>query len=541
MSKRVRCQGYTEEPSSKRLRKPDLISPLSDELLLHILHFLPIRSLITCQWFAALAGDSELWKQKYYTRWVEPRALRVQQVIRNGRSRPQIRYTPRVSTWLDQSPLATINDKMHWKCQYRLQHNWSKGSCRTKEVEVAHHSIPPAVVKLCHGLVFTADIASGLRVWSANDTNSLLASVSYADIGLDTQKYGPPTAISAEFDDCDESRYDIVLGFERGVIAISSFGYEGETPKFRFRLFIPTPDNGAISSIACHEGYLLVFSGTKILSLYQLNKKAEGNGDDPPRLITSLTSSTIQMPVSLSIRTTLTDIIMSIAYTFPRIGCGWSFGIQEFRCNKSSEKIECRLATTVAAQFSDQAFHCPFRPGTGSRKPAPGLNAGLLSMYMPTLAYTQRPTFISYSHPYLLTSHADNTLTMYLVVSNADNLRVKLGYRLWGHTSAVAGVQVSSRGKAVSVSPKTGQIRLWELEDIVSTRPTHRRVSMENHSILINSHPSNIQAGRPGFQLLSETYEVPDSGTAIEFDDRQIVILRGRDTDAQVLNCYDFT
>lgn len=59
MSKRCRDDEQTDSPPSKRHRggevdRVDRLSSLSDEILLHILSFLPIPSLIVCQRYSSL-------------------------------------------------------------------------------------------------------------------------------------------------------------------------------------------------------------------------------------------------------------------------------------------------------------------------------------------------------------------------------------------------------------------------------------------------------------------------------------------------------
>lgn len=139
------------------------------------------------------------------------------------------------------------------------------------------------------------------------------------------------------------------------------------------------------------------------------------------------------------------------------------------------------------------------------------------------------PTSLAYAHPYLLSALPDNTLVLHLVHGTASSLRVVSpgawplaasalavapraagpggksttsttaavtlasagpqgaggrptsllapragpirdgsggqGLRLWGHTSGVSGAEVTSRGRAVSVSRLGGEVRVWELEE----------------------------------------------------------------------------
>lgn len=67
-------------------------------------------------------------------------------------------------------------------------------------------------------------------------------------------------------------------------------------------------------------------------------------------------------------------------------------------------------------------------------------------------------------YSYLLASHSDNTLSLHLVRSTDAALTLSPARRLHGHTSAVGSVQVTPRGKAVSISSRGDEVRIWELE-----------------------------------------------------------------------------
>jgi WD40 repeat protein len=156
---------------------------------------------------------------------------------------------------------------------------------------------------------------------------------------------------------------------------------------------------------------------------------------------------------------------------------------------------------------------------------------------------------MSYSHPYLLTSHADNTLTMYLVVSTSDSLFVQGGRRLWGHTSSVSAVQVTKRGKAVSVSSRGDEIRVWELETAISSLNT-RKALREDYGIPLsagNKHEPGCESPRTLLQSLNSTeLEVSPEGLSrmqdcVGFDEERVLLLRAKGVGTQLLECYDFT
>src|SRR5438045_3603731 len=78
--------------TSKRIRTRDPndhLSALSDELLIRILHLLPISALLNCHFLShrlyRLSSDSQIWKNLYYNRFVLPRALRIPGIRQQSR------------------------------------------------------------------------------------------------------------------------------------------------------------------------------------------------------------------------------------------------------------------------------------------------------------------------------------------------------------------------------------------------------------------------------------------------------------------------
>ncbi|KAK2755666.1 hypothetical protein FQN54_005815 [Arachnomyces sp. PD_36] len=568
MSKRPRNDECEESPQSKkRLRPnfPDRLSSLSDEVLLTILNPLPVSTLLSCQRvsrrFHALAGDSELWKRKYYARWVWPRARRVPQLRDLANSTSSSWYSSRLSKWLDHAHLVDGGKRTNWKKQYRLRHNWSKGSCRVSEVEVAQPPIPPVLVKLYRGIVFTADASNGLRAWSTSNEKQCLARVPLLSDAEHNRERGPPTSLAAGSKEPVQGEIEVTVGFEDGSFTI--FSLDLAEGRFTERFTHPASTNGAITCVSCSYPYLLTLSQNKVLSLYRCRSEREGISRTP-QLMTSLRASNILTPLSLSVRNSSTGIIASIAYSFSRIGCGWSVGLQELRLDQDGESLGSRLATTVDTQFGGNSFMPGVAGGKISQDSDDPMSSWAAdqtqtSLSNPLLSHTQPPTSLSYSHPYLLASHADNTLTMYLVVSTSDSLRIRTGRRLWGHTSSVSGVEVSERGKAVSVSARGNEIRVWELEGMIpsptASRRTLRRegsvqISPENGRQAKGSEPLDLglvseAIGRRGnglgLALENVSNELALMRGWVGFDDEQVVVLRERDVGTQLLECYDFT
>lgn len=150
----------------------DVISTLSDELLVRILSFLDVGKLLgmssVSRRFHRIASDSQLWRPLYYRRFVLFRAHRLPGFLKRV---PFRRWadTERVRVRRD-APEAgdAAPGGVDWKKQYRLRLNWARSRCAVGEVPVhdAERSPPPrwrTLVKVVDGLAMTADREPGLR------------------------------------------------------------------------------------------------------------------------------------------------------------------------------------------------------------------------------------------------------------------------------------------------------------------------------------------------------------------------------------------
>lgn len=175
-----------------------------------------------------------------------------------------------------------------------------------------------------------------------------------------------------------------------------------------------------------------------------------------------------------------------------------------------------------------------------------------------------KPTSLSYTHPYLLVSHPDNTLTLYLVSSTAESLSISEGSRLWGHTSSVSGAHVGGRGKAVSVSKKGDELRVWELEGGFGSLSARKRLAVGDLSVRVQPESKKVESQDPsqqaGLDLVSRKTKpsnITDTTTPgdsdaeadeltltrgwIGFDEENVVVLKEQCQGRQALVVYDFT
>jgi hypothetical protein len=514
-----RCRSSTSQhpalPISKRTRTrhpDDHLDTLSDELLIHILQLLPLETIVQCQRlshrFYTLAGDSQIWKNLYYTRFVLPRALRIPG-IRTARD-DALNFSSKKSRWLSEDALVNPVDgkKTNWKGQYKLRHNWSIGSCDIQEIHVADRpAVPSMQVKLAEKVVVTAD-KEGLRAWELKDKG--LSAKCPLDEDL------TPSCLNVD-ELPSESGLGVAVGLEDGGWGIWRLDIKGKkfVPSYKH----PKSSNGRLGAIAYAHPYVLTITDSQRLSLYTFDPDpsstlSNADASSGPRLLASLKSHTSWPPLSLSLRPTSSYLIASIAYTLPVYPKGYTVGVQELHLSPVTGIItSSRLASALPQGFTSlsTAASSPLSPGSPSPSSAQPSSAP--------------PTSLSYAHPYILTTHSDNTLALHLCTSTASALSLSPATRLWGHTASVVAAQITARGKAVSVSsgahvPNTtsrhesygGELRIWDLEG------SHGRRRRER----------SVKVGSPG-----------SAKRWVGFDEEVVVVLE--EEGGLVLTVHDFT
>ena len=445
----------------------------------------------------------------------------------------------------------------------------------------------------------TADPVAGLRAWALKGNDRLIAT---APIFTDKEgRSAGPTALSIDGKQSRDDRVNISVGYDDGSFAI--FTLKRNTRRFIHRYLHAASSNGPIHAIAYASPYVLTMTGAPLLSLYRFGhepaqpfnvlklsvdgvKKVDSSSaeepiflgksfqksmqDDlgscgaeeervdydatmePPTLISSLRSQTAYPPISLAIRASLTSIVASIAYAMPTWTSGWSVGLQEIRISSGGAIINSRM-TSAATQ---DALSPP--PNLNLRTSIYNNGTTTLDQQVVTsvrLALGSKPTSLSYNHPYLLSSHADNTLTLYMVTSNTEELSIGVGSRLWGHTSSVSGAHVGDRGKAVSVSAVGNELRVWELEGGMTSNTSRRRAAAGEASVRVcperidansktkTENMSRAHIGAVTVPRLIREQEADDSSVThgwVAFDEEKVVLLREKMLGTQALVVYDF-
>lgn len=551
MVKRRASDALKGERDSKRLHEsnPDRLSRLSQELTLRVLSFLPVPDLIVCQrlsrHFHLLAGDSQIWKALYYNRFVRPRASRLPGIRESGVPAESLYYSSKLSKWLDEDNLIRRGKETNWKRQYKTRHNWTRGTCGVSEVSISEElSIPPSLLQMHEGIIVMADHLHGLRAWSAHSGKSMLATIALP------KSAGPPSALTVDSASSSSSDVTLAVGFQDGSYTIYDLRVQNNC--FVTRYSHEASSNGMISAIALSFPYVATMTASQLLSFYKFipvnDIPAPTHVLDPPRLLQSLHSRTVWPPLTLCIRPNADNVLVSIAYSLPTYLSGWTVGIQEMRLAQDGKLIESRLASAIDQNYRPLSFSSS-RTTPSHPQPHPPFG------HFDTLEANQihsKPTSISYSHPYLLVSHPDNTLTLYLISSTTETLKISPGSRLWGHTSSVSGAHVGGRGKAVSVSARGDELRVWELEGGFASAAARRRLAAGELSVQIRpqkprkdtdslSEAINARGQGLGLALECRIDETSLTRGWVGFDDEKVVVLKERLSGDQALVVYDFT
>jgi hypothetical protein len=564
--------------AANRKADEDMISRISDEVLIRILQFLPVSTVLLChgvskRWLA-LSTDGEVWRSLYWDQFVRP-SIRKKDAKDAAHSKE--RYWVKQQKSKHNKSLDPIRDRneeltasrIDWKARYRLRHNWSRGSADVREIGLEEdkymmgtqlgepeNNAPPdtktLMVRIVDGKVLTVDHASGLRVWDLQKNDA--GSKCIARVALDNDYQSAPTALTLDYTS-ETGAVRAAVGFKNGGLGIWKFDIRSLELDGAFSKILSRSGSGEegaeLVAAAYTHPHLLTITEDQALSLYVLEDKAASTscpssyGDDvseapngafvtggesptevmSSRLITSLKSQTTWPPLSLSIRTTPQAIIASIAYALPTYSSGWSVGLQELHISHSGTISHSRLASAI-----EPGFHPLVSPLSSAVGNSSSASSSSHNSPSPTRPPTNpRPSSLSYSHPYLLASHSNNTLTLYLVTSTLDDLKISTARTLWGHTSSVSGAYVGVRGKAVSISSGGGELRVWELERGLRSR---RVVSEE--SVRVRGEAQTTGSGTDSVQTTSK-------GDWIGFDDEVVVVLKEAEDGAKALVVYDFT
>ncbi|KAK6498542.1 hypothetical protein TWF481_011130 [Arthrobotrys musiformis] len=579
------AQGREPTPKRRYFGKSHLLA-LPHELILRVLHFLPVQSLLTVSRVSrklhTLASDQQLWKTKFWTKFVLPRLQRRARLslpdsYGSREPEPEPGIVIDWKLWLEDHVLiqeerdlaalmpsssssnAPTPPKRHststngapspqqpgakkptldWKAKFRLRSNWQRGVARSTELKLLNsipktvNKTPPIVGKFYEGYFFSADTENGVRVFGRQGHSNELVELARRPIVL-----GEPTCMSLEeslLNNTTRKRHetrgiDFVVGYHNGSYAIYYF----DPVSLRLRekyLKHKFDDTDRIEIIAFHFPYLFIITRLNELSIlsFQNTAKREGDKDSdgrlpqiepdvpfqPPTLVEIFSVDQSWIPSCLSIRKDPVSekIIGTCVFTVRSIVVGTSITVQEFHLSGDEpDLLEMQLASPPLHEALDYVFF-----GRAAQ-----------------LAFTA-PTCVSYRYPFIMTSHADNTLVLYNMFTNEEGkIEILSGHRLWGHNASVMSVEVGLR-KAVSLD-RRGEIRFWDLQGR-SERPYGR----DRSTRLIGS-------GDPLSLNIGGAHNFPKERCTVGFGEENVVIMErinGSEKEDKAgfgLLVYDFT
>ncbi|KAL2206146.1 hypothetical protein CC79DRAFT_1369577 [Sarocladium strictum] len=439
------------------------------------------------------------------------------------------------------------------------------------------------MVKVVDGVAITVDWTWGLRVWELRSRKLKTQIRLETEEGLDLQ----PTALAVDEQLLGDGLLDLAIGFEDG-----SFGFwrfDTRTVELTLLLRHDKPGSGKLMAVAYRYPYFFAATPKGFITLYSLGISPvealatandddyisnvsgasspasdtghESESEDPsgrhsqlyqPQVLTSLKSQHTRQPLALSIRASASSVVASIAYSFDSWG-GWCIGIQDFDIRPTPgakpDVLTSRVAYTLPTTTRRSTTSPTSRPGL-ALPPVPALAD-------PSDGFDDGPTRLSYSHPYLLATLPDNTLALHICTTTAETLHISDAVRLWGHTSGISDAEITPRGKAVSVSTRGEELRVWELEGRsavgrVRGGSVEIRPRQQSQQMLLQSSPRTPQKPKSGDDVARPSQAMPtdEPGSAegaddkrdwVGFDDEMVIVLKSTPTGKESLVIYDFT
>ncbi|KAI0019875.1 hypothetical protein F4780DRAFT_744461 [Xylariomycetidae sp. FL0641] len=610
--KRTAADETSRTATAKRTRhttSPDLLSPLSDELLVRILSLLPLSDLLNVapvsNRFYHLSGDSQIWKRLYYARFVLPRALRIPG-FRDGSAREgKLHYSARRAIWADGRHGGWVDKccddgegRRNWKRQYKLRHNWSRGSCAVEELQVGGSEPAPSLaakdthkmlVKVSEGIAVTADAATGLRAWHLK-TKQILAQTSLDEPNSEAA----PTCVTIDDQHMNDKRLDVAIGFSDGSFGV--WGLNIAQKKITKRYRHEKSSNGSLEAVAYSYPYLLTATRSFLISLYtfpgppaaeattpnlavdydsseeldseelgseelgseelgseelaseELGSEELGSEDERAQMSKFQIDSTFTNKGTVRSEESKPNDTLQAPYLITSLKSPSSRAPISLSLRKSAVGLVASIAYTFSAiqgwSFGIQELH--LRPSASRSNPnaVPDIIRSRLAYTIPVTTFDitslpyadgDGPVSLSYTHPYLLAVLSDNTLAFHLCSSTASSLRISPGIRLMGHSSGISDAEVTAHGKAVSVSTRGDHVHIWDLE------PSKQVTGGWAIDVRPNSKPAL------GIDIDDEDTwdEEPEPWGGrrnwVGFDDEMVIVLKESKEGKESLMVYDFT
>ncbi|KAJ2960294.1 hypothetical protein NQZ79_g4320 [Umbelopsis isabellina] len=416
-------------------RRRDLLT-LPQEVVFHVFSFLEAADLTTCarvstKWYEA-ANDDHLWKPLYLVRFSNPRQLLVQQ-LRSQRLHSKLAtgsQTAALSTTATHSIDQRLDQRRNkWKNLYKVNHNWETGNCQVDELalplkeerSLLDQTSNETIIQICHDMMATTwGGSSVIDIWQIHGSH--IEHIS---------KAGPSTVTSAyvtciKWDTLDTRR--VIVGYSNGGFSIYQVdARERLVQQLAYYAARPSVscDRHCVKSITLCDSMVMTCSTDMELSTYTFDE--QGN----TRFCHCLTSAMHWEPLTIEVYSKGDQTYQAVVCFGMSVGLdSWTIGLQEI---------------IFTANLILNSRH------SSSRLP-PG--HGLLD----------RIQKISYAHPYVVTSHKNNTMQQYRIVTeHGKRIEIEHVRTLWGHTNSVGAMAMDARiGRLVS-GDRAG-IKVWNLE-----------------------------------------------------------------------------
>ncbi|KAL5614273.1 hypothetical protein BROUX41_004383 [Berkeleyomyces rouxiae] len=545
--------------SASALGQHDHLTNLSDEMLLRILSFSALNEVLTvslvCQRLYSIACDPQIWRSFFYGRFIEPRARRVSSHRNNPTGLSGARLTK--ATWQLGEALSDKQDAdgvTDWKTQYKVHYNWAKGECQYEEVvtaESAPSRTSPSPQQAKNGLVGMASVEHGLRIFC------MKRRLYIAHTPLDAL----PLSLTLDFK-LSSSQPLVAVGFEAGTLAIWRLAQDPEPKLVLIAKQDGSRKSGDVIKIASSFPYLIASTSACELQLFDTGRifdsTPRANTKIPEPILISKFHGHYNKTSTFFIRhQSVTSAVASVAFSSSSIR-GWCVGLQEFHIKRQGGQFgKAEIHDTRSVVKLPQIYPCQS-----------------LSQTTTQTTLRQSPRALSYSHPYLVMSLLDNTLMLFVCQSTEASLMISEGFQLVGCTSAVAGVGITSRGKAISISKSSDEIRVWDLEALGSrmasqmnsaTRPPRRPSPLKANGLFGNTSYLEYQGviglirnllvrPRPERKkIASFAVKEEDSNGCVDmfewaserfwvgFDDEYVTVSKINRDGTEILTLYDFT
>lgn len=491
---------------------------LSDEILLRTLSYLNTAALILCERvchkLCGLAKDNELWREKYYNQFVRHRARRLpslQRIAGQNQEKDYLRYSSRDAQWLDQSHLIQAGVETNWKHIFRIKHNWVHGRAKTSEVQVGNVPVPPVLAKVQRGCLYTVDHVHGLRIWKGG-----VVKQAHVLEGQST-----PSALSVAFDNGTSC---VAVGHTDGLLSVYAFDGSRITSLSKIQAA-----GSILTSVALTWPYMMTMSCSNDVALFETQQRSSADGVEM-KCLARLNCDSELSPASLCLRKAKSELVAGIVYAFNRFNTGWCLGLQEIRMDWTGAVTGNRTTSSMSNPIRDSFVV--------SKKPSSTSRSATTSPFSLHPQLMRAPNSLSYSGCYILAGLPDNTLMVYTVTSTDEKLEINVGRRLWGHTSAVSAAEVTSTGKAVSISAKGEEMRYWELEDLLSSH-SQSKTSTTIKPLHSLSKAINQRGEGLGLALKEIKHETGLVRKDVSFDHEQAIVVAQRDQ-RQIVSCFDF-